>query len=67
VEAVGIEPYAPRYANPTRALGSSAYRWIIPGGSTIGSDVPSFVPTKLFEGKLPSAHPAANEIPTEKN
>jgi hypothetical protein len=26
VEAVGIEPYAPRYANPTRTLGFPAYR-----------------------------------------
>jgi hypothetical protein len=42
---------------------------IIPGGATIGADVPSFVPTKLFEGKLPgaeNAHPAAKEIPIEK-
>ena len=26
VEAVGIEPYAQRYANPKRTLGYSAYR-----------------------------------------
>ena len=26
MEAVGIEPYAPRYANPTRILGFPAYR-----------------------------------------
>jgi len=39
---------------------------LIPGGSTIGADVPHFVPTKIFEGKLPSAHPAAKEIPTDK-
>jgi hypothetical protein len=42
---------------------------IIPGGATIGAEVPSFVPTKLFEGSLPgaeNAHPAVKEIPTEK-
>ena len=39
---------------------------LIPGGSTIGADVPHFVPTKIFEGELPSAHPAAKDIPTEK-
>jgi hypothetical protein len=42
---------------------------IIPGGATIGAEVPTFVPTKLFEGKLSSAenaHPAVKEIPTEK-
>jgi len=42
---------------------------IIPGGATIGAEVPSFVPTKLFEGKLPgaeNAHPAVKEIPTHK-
>jgi len=40
---------------------------LIPGGSTIGADVPHFVPTMIFEGKLPPAHPAAKDIPTEKN
>ena len=39
---------------------------LIPGGSTIGADVPHFLPTKIFEGKMPAAHPAAKEIPTEK-
>ena len=39
---------------------------LIPGGSTIGADVPHFVPTMIFEGKLPPAHPAAKDIPTEK-
>jgi arylsulfatase len=42
---------------------------IIPGGATIGSDVPSFVPTKVFEGEWPAAdnmHPAAKEIPVDK-
>jgi len=28
VEAVGIEPYCQRYANPTRTLGFSAYRYV---------------------------------------
>jgi hypothetical protein len=27
VEALGIEPYAPRYANPKRTLGFPAYRY----------------------------------------
>ena len=42
---------------------------LIPGGATIGSDIPSFVPNKVFEGKWPPAdnmHPAAKEIPTNK-
>jgi hypothetical protein len=42
---------------------------IIPGGATIGAEVPNFVATKLFEGKLPAAenaHPAVKEIPTHK-
>jgi len=42
---------------------------IIPGGATIGAEVPTFVPTKLFEGKLPAAenaHPAVKDIPTHK-
>jgi hypothetical protein len=28
VEAVGIEPYCQRYANPTRTLGFPAYRYV---------------------------------------
>jgi len=42
---------------------------IIPGGATIGAEVPNFVATKLFEGKLPAAenaHPAVKDIPTHK-
>lgn len=35
-------------------------------GLLISADVPHFVPTKIFEGELPPAHPAAKEIPTEK-
>ena len=42
---------------------------IIPGGATIGAEVPHFVPTKLFEGSLPgaeNAHPAVKDIPMHK-
>jgi hypothetical protein len=42
---------------------------IIPGGATIGAAVPSFVPNTVLEGKWPPAdnmHPAAKEIPTDK-
>jgi arylsulfatase len=42
---------------------------IIKGGATIGSDVPSFVTHKVFEGKWPMAegmHPAVKEAPTRK-
>jgi hypothetical protein len=42
---------------------------IIPGGATIGAEVPSFVPVKLFEGKLSGAEnapPSMKDIPTHK-
>jgi len=36
---------------------------IIPSGATIGSDVASFVPHKVFTGEFPKHHPAMDDVP----
>jgi len=56
-------------AMKTRNILMSAAVSFVLCGATIGAEVPSFVPSKLFEGSLPgaeNAHPAVKEIPTEK-